>query len=215
MMRKLPDVEDDTIRGCRRAMTLVELLIAMVITGLVAAGAASILFATSQATDDRNDVRRSVVRSAAADTRLRGKVHSSRSFLAAGADELVLWANDENDDGVVNLGEILFFQRDGTANELRYYEVSWPGGWTQEQIDAANTAYAPATDFSAVAASAKTSGNFSETTWATGVYNFAVTLDGATPQAARVATIRLTFSTDGVEQSYVVVGSVRAPTTPG
>ena len=215
MMLKFSDVKNRTIGGRRRAMTLVELLIAMVITGFVAAGAATILFATSQATDDRNDVRRSVVRSAVTDTRLRGKIHSALSFLAVGTDELVLWANDENDDGVVNLGEIIFFQRDGSANELRYYEVSWPTGWTQEQIDAANTAYVPATDFSAVAASAKTSGNFSETTWATGVYSFVVVLEGATPQASRVATMSLTFSTDGVEQHYVTVGSIRTPTTPG
>lgn len=196
------------------AFTIAELLIALTITSLIALTASGMLFATIRATDDRTDRRHVIVRSAVIGKRITAEVHGALSFLAASDDEIVIWATDGNANGAVNLDEIVLLERDNATSELRRYAIVWPGGWDQATIDAANTVYTPAADFSAVAAAAKGTGNFPASVWSTQLSVMGVTLDNATAQQARLATLRLALTVGDLVENVVVAASIRTPRLP-
>lgn len=195
-------------------MTIAELLIALTITALVGTTATAMLFATVNATDERNDFRHVNVRTAVVKDRLADEIRASLAFLAVGANELVLWSSDGNENGAVNLDELVLIERDPGSNELRRYAVDWPAGWDQATIDAANTAYLPSADFSAAATLAKGAGYFPAAVWSTEVTAMTVTLDAATPQPARLATITLTISAGDLSDESVVAAALRDAQTP-
>ena len=196
------------------AFTIAELLIALTITSLIALTASGMLFATIRATDDRTDRRHVIVRSAVIGKRITAEVHGALSFLAASDDEIVIWATDGNANGAVNLDEIVLLERDNATSELRRYAIVWPSGWDQATIDAANTVYTPAADFSAVAAAAKGTGNFPASVWSTQLTAMGVTLDNVTVQQARLATLRLILSVGDLVENVVVAASIRTPQLP-
>ena len=198
-------------RGRRSAFTLAELIVALVISAIVAAAVMSMLFATARATETRTDVRHSVVHANQLEARLRHSILSSCSFLGKDDTHLVLWLSDDNDDDVVNLGELGLLEYDAGSTQLRFYEVVWPAGWDQATIDAANAAYAAGENFLQRALNAQGQEYFPQRVWSNQVSAATITLDDVAPLNAKLATLRLTLAGGDIPHPLVVAVGLRRP----
>ncbi len=202
------------MRRRRRAFTLVELLLALAITGLVAASVAAMLVAVSYGTSSERDLRGVVVKGTVIDARISSAIRGSRAILETGTNYLVLWTADTNPNGTTaapDLSEIRLIERDAGSNELKSYK--FPESWTQAQIDAADVAY-QLTDngagfFQTETAAAKTAGSFQPTLWGTGVTSIVFELDGADPVTTTLVSYQLTLSAGDLSETVVGAASAR------
>lgn len=190
------------------AFTMVELLLALAITGLVSAGVAAMLVAVSYGTSSKRDLRSVVVKSRLLDLRLSAAIRSSRAILEAGTDYLVLWAGDVNTNGTPDqpdLSEMRLVERDASTDEVKSY--AFPSSWTQAQIDAADVAYQlsgnPPGFFLNATAQAKTAGSFQPTLWVTDVTSNGYTLDDTDPATTRLVSYRLRISAGDLSETMV------------
>ncbi|HNQ24287.1 MAG TPA: prepilin-type N-terminal cleavage/methylation domain-containing protein [Phycisphaerae bacterium] len=202
-------------RGRRPAFTLVELLVALTITVVIGAAVASMLFTTARATETRTDVRRAVVHSQQLDARLRAKVLSAGAFLGTDATHLLLWLRDDNDNQLVNLGELGLLEFDTGTKQLRFYAAVWPAGWSQAQIATANVTYSTGTNYLQQALAARGAAYFPQQVWSRQVGALSITLDKADPLLARLATLRMTMAVGDLAEPLIVAAALRAPQTVG
>ena len=184
---------------------------ALVISAIVAGAVMSMLFATARATETRTDVRHSVVHANQLEARLRHSILSSCSFLGKDDTHLVFWLSDDNDDDVVNLGELGLLEHDAGSTQLRFYEVVWPAGWDQATIDAANVAYSAGENFLKRALDVQGQVYFPQRVWSNQVSALTITLNDATPLNANLATLRLTVAGGDIPHPLVVTAGLRTP----
>ena len=172
----------------RRGFTLVELLLALAVTGLVAGALASMLFAARYGTSAENYLRTAVVQETIIRQRLNAAVRSARMVLAQGSTYVVLWAPERRAPGTPNLSELRRIELDPTNQRLLHYQA--PAG-----LSAANdTAYPlDSTDFNAVTHSLKGSSDFPAEPWGSAVTGWTISLDSGDPQLARVVDYRLSL----------------------
>ena len=118
-----------------RAFTLVELVLAMSITsliGLAVAGAAMALsasYASSQEQYQNIQVARSVVR------RLRSNIRTARLVTACNGSDIVVWTEDKNGDGKINITEIVLWQFLPHPGRIREKRIVFPDDWSPDQIE--------------------------------------------------------------------------------
>ena len=197
-----------------RAFTLVELLLALAITGMVSAGVATMLAAVSYGTSSQRDLRGVVVKGRVLNARLSAAVRSARALLESGTDYLVLWNGDVNTNGTTDapdLSEMRLIERDAGLDELRSY--GFPDSWTQAQIDAADVSFQltgnPSGFFQTATATAKTNASFVPTKWGTGVTAISFALDDTNPETASLVSYRLTLSAGSLSETVVGAASAR------
>ena len=200
-------------RRLRRAVTLAELIIAMIITSMLALGVASILYAASYGTSSRREVRRIAVRSQQLRTRIGDGVRNSRAVLASGVavngnKYLVLWKGDSNSDDKdqVNLSELMMIEWVASSEELIACEAASP--------PAPDTVYAAGTDFHAAMLQARTDGDVTDTYWSQGITAIDFTLDQVTPALARKVTWDVTMADQLLSETIVGTGSLRSYAPP-
>jgi Tfp pilus assembly protein PilE len=186
--------------GARRSaagLTLVELLLALAVTGMVAAAVAGMLLAVSTGTSQRTDMRGLVVKQRALSGRIHASVRNAKMVLAQGQDYLVLWTGDPSDSGSPNLAELRLIERTEDGR-LISYAAAFPEHWNQAQVDAANTSFALNDDFRAVTNQLKADNPyFVGELWATGVNSWIITLDAGVPQHSRLVSYRLVLRAGG------------------
>ena len=111
-------------RRCHRpGFTLVELLIALVVTVLATAGVAAMLNAVSYGTQSSHDMRTLVVRSTTLDARLSDAISTCKQVEANGTSPtyLLLWTKDANDDDVKDNAEMHLIEYDSTNDKVDSY----------------------------------------------------------------------------------------------
>lgn len=134
----------------RRGLTLLELMLALVVTVMIAGAIASMLAAVRTGVVERRDARDALVAGHAAASRLGAYLAPSRCLLAAGEDELVLWLHDDRADGNVHASEIRWLAWDARTASIVVQWVDFPDEWTQSRIDLADRRYAADADWTAV-----------------------------------------------------------------
>jgi prepilin-type N-terminal cleavage/methylation domain-containing protein len=105
----------------RKAFTLVELLITLIVTGIILSAVTTLAFAMSSAgwASDDTAVRQAQLRQAR--LRIGELIHNCRLVCAAPGpgNDLVLWQDDTNGDGRINVGEIVYIERGDNLSILR------------------------------------------------------------------------------------------------
>ena len=191
-----------------RGIMLVEVLLALAITGLIAAGVASLLFATAGGTKERQELRRRNVRVDVVAARVDGAVRSSGRILGRDAKCLVLWTSDSNGSGVPDLAELRRIEWDSTTKQLLCYQAP------ATLAAADNTAYVLATtDFVTVTAALRGTASFPATVWANGVSGWTLaplTMTEATRLISYDITIELTSG-----QTHTARSAAALRATPG
>jgi len=184
----------------QRGLTLVEMLMALAITGLIGAAIASMLSAVTYGTSSSRDIRSLVVKNKTLSARITAAVRESAQLLDAADGYVVLWTKDLNDSGVPDLLELRRIELDAVTGDLTEY--------TPDPA-ATDVAYALTDDFDAITTGLIGSGDLVGSLWATGVSQWAVTLDNADPQAAGLVSFRLTLGAGALSDESVCAVSLR------
>jgi hypothetical protein len=153
-----------------RAFTLVETLLALTLTAIIAMTVASMLFGVSAAAGASGNSRDRLAASDLAAFRMGNLIRGAGRVLASGADYLVLWTADANSNQKPNLAEIRRIEFDSTGKQLRYYAAP------STLADADNIAYDLTADFNALASSLKGAANFPEKQIMPNIQAFSVTV---------------------------------------
>ena len=151
-----------TIRGRttpRRAVTLVEVLLALGVLATIGSLVAGMVHSTFQNTRNHHDLRRRTVKAEVIAARLDGAIRSSTTVLASGTDWVVLWTTDSRANQKPNLSEIRRIEFDAANKRIRAYAA--PSGLAE----ASDTTYPLASDFGATTAALKGTANFPAETW--------------------------------------------------
>ncbi|GJM25456.1 MAG: hypothetical protein DHS20C16_18710 [Phycisphaerae bacterium] len=112
----------------RKAFTLVELLMALVIMSIVGIAGLAILGATTYGTSDDQLRRELLVNTEVIKKRINGAVRSAVELIVPNSgqttstDYLIIWADDTNDDDAKDNNEIILIERNTTNNELLVYQ---------------------------------------------------------------------------------------------
>ena len=205
--------------GWRRGVTLVELMLALSLLSLVGICIVMMIKATADGTAGQTDGRRHLVRMQSLEARVAQWVRPCDSVLAAGTGYVVLWMGDGQDPNIsvnlaVNLSELMLFELDTTAQQLKLYRTSWPTGFTAANMIAADATYAASTNWYNAAQAAKSTGYFNPTVLANHVTSFNVTLDSGNPTAAKMLTLWITIDDGVVARTMVIPAMLRQQNAP-
>lgn len=171
-----------------RGMTLVELLLAMAMLSVLAAGATFVLTAASRGSTARQDLGRFLAQDQTLDARLSASIRSSSQILALGSDYVVLWKGDSRIDSQPNISEL---QRIEWTSDGRLTSYQAPAVWTAG--DDLDTAYDPTSDFDAVTDQLKTGSHFPAERWANNVTAIQWIIRGSNYSTSTILGYRLTL----------------------
>lgn len=115
-----------------RGFTLPQLLIALTITTMIGLAAGGVSMALSSAYEYGEDYHRSIQYSRAVMRRMHSVVSGSRLITAAGTTSMALWVSDANDNGVINITELLLVKYDSSGDQVSEYRIVFPSYWPDE-----------------------------------------------------------------------------------
>ena len=193
----------------RPGLTLVELLLALASTGLIATAVGAMLVSVSYGTSSRQDMRSLVVKSKTLASRLDAALRSSRMVLASDDVAIVLWTSDSRDDDFPNLSELRLIEHDAEAGEIRSYMVSFDPDLSEEDLEAADTAYELTADFLALVDQLKEGDSFPATIWATGVSAWQLGFNADDVQLASLVSYRLDLTTGTLDNQSIGAAALR------
>lgn len=127
--------------GLPRGLTLMEMMLALTITAMIAGAIAGMMAAVSSDVGSRRDTRSVMVRANAAQSRLSAYILPARAFLEHSTDHLVIWLNDSRASDSAHASEVRWVMFDSTSGAIDVVYISFPNNWTQSQIDLADTEY--------------------------------------------------------------------------
>jgi len=186
--------------SCRQGLTLVEMLMALAITGLIGAAIASMLTAVSYGTSDTRDIRSLVVKNKTLSARITANIRQSAQVLDAADGYVVLWTKDLNASGVPDLLELQRIELNTVSDELTSY--------TPDPV-ATDVAYVITDDFNAISTALITSGDLVGELWATGVAQWTVSVDTPDPLNAALVSFQLTLDAGALSDISVNAVSLR------
>ena len=186
--------------GPRHGLTLVEMLIALTITGIIGAAIASMLSAVAYGTSSSRDIRSLVVKNKTLGARITAAVRGSIQLLDAADGYVVLWTKDINSSGVPDLLELQRIELDSATGKLTSYTPD---------PSATDVAYLMTDDFDTISTSLIGTGELVGELWASGVGQWTVTLDNADPLAAGLISFRLTLDAGVLSDTSVNAVSLR------
>ena len=132
----------------RRGLTLLEMTLAIGITGVIGAAIASMMAAASNSLTSKDDGRQSAIRLATTQVRLGAYIAPSLCLLAKDNSSFTLWFDDGIESKTVHASEIRWIQFNEVAKELSVMFVQFPEDWSQGSIDEANIECNELTDYS-------------------------------------------------------------------
>jgi prepilin-type N-terminal cleavage/methylation domain-containing protein len=106
----------------KNGLTLIELLVAMVVTSIVMTAVATLAYALSSANDATDDTSQKQAQVRFAALRISELVRHSKLIGYAGGDDLAIWRADDNDDGQINISELVYIESGAARNHLQLCE---------------------------------------------------------------------------------------------
>lgn len=179
----------------RRGLTIVELLMALSITGIIGLATTAMLAAVSQGTSAGQDMRGVTVQRQRIANRLGTAIRESQAVLLAENTRFLLWVRDENGDGMPTLTELELIRLNGDRLE----SITAPATAEVRSFDIAD-------DFSLAIANNLLIGTEETVVWAESVFSVSITTNGATPQNTSLVNFQVTFAQGGLQD--IAYGSV-------
>ena len=198
----------------RRGLSLLELLLALSITAMVATAVSAMMSAVITGVSTRRDSRSLMVRANAAQTRLAAYITPSRAVLDSDGSTLVLWLEDARDGGTVHATEVRWLKHDASKGTIDVCFVDFPDAWQQTAKDLADRQYVRDADWMAVLNSYNSNGWVSSLTLVDGLERLTVRLDAAEPLDSRHVDYELDFTTSGGSLPTHVSATVRLHRPP-
>ncbi len=200
----------------RRGLSMIELLMALAITGMVAAAISAMWSAISAGERSRRDNRAFTVRTYTVKSRISAYVARSRCVLFADLDMIVLWFDDARQSGTVHASELRWLTFQKTSGELDVYFVKFPQSYDETRKAMEDMEYRIDTDWIAELERYINQNQAASLTLVDGVETFKFTLDAPTALDAREVSLKLDFSTESPPQvvSQTVTAGILAHAVP-
>ena len=104
---------------CEKGFTLVELLVALIVTGIVLAAVATLAFAMGAANDVADDSSQKQAQVRCATLRISELIRHCKLICGTPGGDLAVWRADDNGDGQVNINELVYIERGTGRDYLR------------------------------------------------------------------------------------------------
>jgi len=103
---------------CENGFTLVELLVALVVTSIILAAVATLTYALGSANETSDDTSEKQAQVRYATLRISELIRYCKLICAAPGDDLAVWRADDNADGEINPQELVYLEmgRVGTTS---------------------------------------------------------------------------------------------------
>jgi len=109
-----------------KGLTLVELLVALVVTSIILTAVATLAYAMSAANDATEDRGEKQAQVRCATLRISELIRQCKLICGAPGDDLAVWRADDNDDGQININELVYIERGPGRDYLRLCEFPSP-----------------------------------------------------------------------------------------
>lgn len=106
----------------KKGFTLVELLVALVVTGIVLAAVATLAFAMGTANDVADDSSQKQAQVRYATLRISELIRHCKLICGTPGDDLAIWRADDNGNGQININELVYIERGTSGDYLRLCE---------------------------------------------------------------------------------------------
>ena len=106
----------------KRGFTLVELLLALIVTGILLAAVTTLAFAVGAANDTTDDTSRKQAQIRFATLRISEMIRHCKLICGTPNSEIAIWRADNNGDGQININELVYIERGAGGNYLRFCE---------------------------------------------------------------------------------------------
>ena len=111
----------------KNGFTLAELVVALMVTSIILAAAATLAYAMAAANDSTDDTIRKQAQVRYATTRISELIRNCKLILRPNPD-IAIWRADDNGDQKVNISELVYIDKGGPVGKfLRICEFSCPG----------------------------------------------------------------------------------------
>jgi len=105
-----------------KGFTLVELLVALIVTGIVLVAVATLAFAIEAANDATDDSSQKQAQVRFTTLRISELIRHCRLICGMPGDDLAIWRADDNGDGQININELVYIERGTGRDYLRLCE---------------------------------------------------------------------------------------------
>jgi len=112
----------------RRAFTLLELLLAVGMTGCIGLGIAGMMSALSQGVVEQHDARSSMLRAGMTHARVSSYLSRARCLLDLESDRMVCWLEDADGDDAIDATEVRWFAWNPATGRLQLDWIVDPSG---------------------------------------------------------------------------------------
>jgi len=196
-----------------RAMTLVEVMMALLITSMIGAVTTSVTVALFNAHDSTDAYAENVQSARMSLTQLQSLIGSARLVTEGDETTMTLWAFDAADPGVINCQEVVRLRFDEPSGTIQQIYFEFPDGLPADIYKALN---APLTlnetaDWN-VASNVLGFAGLHDTVIATGVSSVRFRYD-TNPPFSRLVAVEATFGEGRQAVAHRTAMSLRAPLT--
>lgn len=112
--------------GCknRRALTFVELLVALMVSAVILAAVGTLAYAMGSANDAADDTSWKQAQVRLATVRITELIRNCKLILKSDSGHTIaIWRADDNDDGLVNMNEVVYIDSGPGSDYLRICEL--------------------------------------------------------------------------------------------
>jgi len=102
----------------KNGFTLVELLVALVVTSIVLVAITTFAFALGSANEVTGDTSQKQAQIRSATLRIQELIRHSKLVCAINDDDIAIWYDDNNNDGHINIGEIVYIERGSNRDHI-------------------------------------------------------------------------------------------------
>lgn len=105
-----------------KGLTLIELIVALIVTSIVVTAVVTLAYALDTAGEFADDICKMQAQIRFAALRVSDLIRHSRLVCYAGGNDLAVWRADDNDDGQISIGELVYIECGSAQNHLRLCE---------------------------------------------------------------------------------------------
>lgn len=201
-------------RRDRRGLTLLELILALSITAIIAAAIAGMMQTVTTGVMTRRGNREAMIRANAAQSRLAAYVTSSRSLLHVGDDDVVLWLGDYRRSDSVHASEIRWVRFDADRSTIVVDFVDFPSEWSDVAIALEDGEYASNAAWDSIRDQYAARGWVSTFTLVDEVASLQVETDTTYPLTARHVSFSIEFTTEESVLPIISAATIREHRPP-
>jgi len=189
--------------------------LAIGITAIIGSAIASMMAAASNSLTSKDDGRQSAIRLATTQIRLGAYIAPSRCILEKNSASITLWLEDSKEGKSVHASEVRWIQFDEARNELAVKFVTFPEGWTQSMIDAADVEGDAFTNYKSLLDTFELNGWIDSVTLVDSIHSCSFWIDKPNPIDATQICVRFSLqSTFGITTDSIIDETIRLHQPP-